>query len=268
MKRLALIVLAVAAAFLTFVSRTRSAPQFSDDMLREAQRKADEYRRTAIRVNDLAGAIHTEQDARAFVDAVGQAVAEQVPYALTAPLRERVARAEFAAVSDPSKLIPEQRVAEAWNRWVTDVNGPIEARVTPAEIHNLRDASFASAEGTWPKYQSFWSMPNVYAATTDGRLADGCRPLEALLILHDINHLFVNLLSARERVAKGILASGQIRKHFEEKGVTRKATLVSMAENPAQRQLRHAEEDYFESHGEVATTVRVLQLVSQVLGDE
>jgi len=52
--------------------------------------------------------------------------------------------------------------------------------------------------------QSIWNMPNIYAVNDAGAIADGCRPLESLDILYDMHNLFQNVLSARDRIQKGI----------------------------------------------------------------
>jgi cell division protein FtsB len=255
-----------------FVVRSQSAPQDRDATFEEAKRKAEEYQKAAIRINELAGNIHSVDDARAFIDEIAKQFTDEIPYTLTAPLRARVAHAEYETATDSTKLIPEQRVADAWNQWVADINGPAEARVSVAEIHNLRDALNSGAKWGWERheYHTLWSMPNIAAVKSDGNLADGCRAMEAFFVLYQIDHLFTNLLSARERVAKGIVPSEELRKREEnppkaQRVVTR---IVAMPENPVQSQLRSAESDYERKHGEVATDMRVLKLVSEVLADE
>lgn len=275
MKRLPLIVITVAAAALTFVSRTRSAPQFCDDMIREAQHKAEEYRQTATRVNELAGAIHSEQDARAFVDALGKAFSDEIPYALTAPLRERVARAEFAAVSDSSTLVPEQRVADAWNKWVNDIHAPQEARISVAELHTIRENQHLAANAPWARDNpTLWSLGNIYALKPNGRVADACRPVEALLLLHQIDSMFVNVTYAREFIAQGKsideVVEAAARRQEQQPKLGAHVVLSTTPPKGAsvQQALSRAEEEYFEKHGEVGMSMRVLQVVSQVLGDE
>jgi hypothetical protein len=252
------------------VTRMRSAPQDRDAMIAEARKKAEEYQKTALRIDELAGSIHSEEDARAFVDAMGQAFADQIPYSLTAPLRARVATAEYAAVSDPAKLIPEQRVVDAWNHWIADINGPKEARLTVAELHVIRENYYFGATSSHARqYRALWSLSNIYAVKPNGRVADACRPVEAFLLLHQIDMLFINVVYARDFIAQGKSMDEDLRRRAElDKSTTRtEAHLVAMPENPVQAQLRHAEGDYFEKHGEITMGARVLQLVSEVLGN-
>ncbi len=55
--------------------------------------------------------------------------------------------------------------------------------------------------------QTIWTMPNVYALGPDGKVADGCRALEALRVMHDLDGLFQNLRGARDRLRRGIVPS-------------------------------------------------------------
>jgi hypothetical protein len=274
MKRIVFFAAAIAAIALVFVPRTRSAGQVPDDVLQEAKRKSEEYRQQAERIDVLAGAIHSEEDARAFVDEMGKAFAEELPYDLTAPLRARVAKAEYAAVTDGSKLIPEQRVVEAWNRWVTDINAPAEARMTVAEFHLLRENRRLSSTDTWShEYRSLWNLSNIYALKPNGRVADSCRPVEALLLLHQIDSMFQNVIYARDFIASGKTIDAVLQKRAEaqKSGARPTARIVFTSfsqQNPVISQLRRAEEDYFEKHGYIGTSDRVLQLVSEILRDE
>ena len=63
--------------------------------------------------------------------------------------------------------------------------------------------------------QSIWSMPNIYAVDADGKIASGCRALEALKIIHDMHDLFQQVRLARERVQKGVLVSDLIKQREE-----------------------------------------------------
>jgi hypothetical protein len=274
MKRSVFFVLAVTVLVgVLFVSRTRSAPQVPNDLIEEAKRKAEEHQKAAIRIDDLAASIHSEEDARAFIDAIGKAFEDEIPYGLTTPVRTRLAHAEYASVSDPSKLIPEQRVVDAWNHWIADINGPAQARLTVAELHLLRETFHLNATSPRPgTSRTLWNLRNTYALKPNGRVADGCRPVEAFLLLHHINTLFQNVMFAREFIAQGKSIDEEIRKREElEKKPVRYVAYLSVGtarDNTVQTQLRDAEENYFEKHGPNVTTARVLQLVSEVLADQ
>src|SRR6266478_9774533 len=138
----------------------------------------ERYRQEAIRMHELAAHINSEADARAFVDAVADMFADSLPPAwATGGIRERIAHAEYAAVSDPLRQIPEQRIADVWNKYVREIGASEEAIVTAAEIHNMRDATFAVGQVMWSrgKSQTAWTMPNIFAVGADGKVAEGCR---------------------------------------------------------------------------------------------
>ncbi|MGB2602542.1 MAG: hypothetical protein WBC78_03035 [Candidatus Sulfotelmatobacter sp.] len=120
-----------------------------------------------------------------------------------------MARAEYAAVADASGLIPEQRIVDVWNEYIREINAPAEALTTVSEVHNLRDGLYYSGHTMWERQlnQSLWTMPNVVALDTYGEIANGCRAIETLKIIYNMHEWFQNLLSARERVQKGVLAS-------------------------------------------------------------
>src|ERR1700682_6611314 len=101
-------------------------------------------------MNELAAHISSEADARAFVDAVADMFADSLPPSwATRGIRERIAHAEYKAVSDPLRQVPEQRIAEVWNKYVREIGASQEAIVTAAEIHSMRDATFTVGQGMW-----------------------------------------------------------------------------------------------------------------------
>jgi len=108
--------------------------------------------RLPIKLTTLAERIHSEADAVAFVDKIAEVFAATLPPIwVTRSVRQQVAHAEFEAVSNPSRLIPEQRIADVWNRYVREIGASEEALVTAAEIHNLRDADFAVSQLWWSR---------------------------------------------------------------------------------------------------------------------
>src|SRR5260370_26854829 len=89
---------------------------------RQASLRYEGYRQAAIRMNDLAAHINSEADARAFVDAVADMFADSLPPSwATGVIRRRIAHAEYEAVSDPLRQIPEQRIADVWHTYVREV---------------------------------------------------------------------------------------------------------------------------------------------------
>jgi len=182
--------------------------------IESAKARYEVMRQAAIRLNDLAANIHTEADARAFVDAVAEQVTgrSRLPWT-TKAIRHRVAHAEFEAVSDPARLIPEQRIVDVWNEYVREINAPEESLATLAEIHNLRDAMVAGHRRMWERkqFQSIWIAPGIHATKADGSMAEGCRAVEALKIFHQLFSQPLLLLGARQRVKEGILLSDRLK---------------------------------------------------------
>jgi hypothetical protein len=203
-----------------------SQPKWTPEQLEQIKQKQEQFRQQhepirqrAIHINDLAGNIHSEPDARAYVDAVAEELTGHRHMSwTTSSIRHRVAHAEFESATDPSRQIPEQRIVDIWNEYAREIDAPAEALVTVAELHNMRDAMYSSANGLMWKNemtQSLWTMPSIYALDEDGKVASGCRALEALKIIHDMHEMFGTVRSARERVQKGILVSDLLRKREE-----------------------------------------------------
>jgi len=218
----------------------------------EARARYEPIRQAAIHVNELAGNIHSEADARAFVDAVAERLTgTQHQSWATLGIRHRVAHAEYEAVSDPSRLIPEQRIVDVWNEYVRELDAPEETLVTVAELHNLRDATYTTNKLMWKKErfpQSLWTMPDVHAVDADGKVANGCRAVESLKILHDMSYFFQNVQRARERVQEGVLVSDMARQRkgpTPQRQVERGHLTVSANANP----VRQAEYQYVQAHG-------------------
>jgi hypothetical protein len=214
-----------------------SQPKWTPEQLEQIRQKQEQFRQQyeptrqrAIHINDLAGNIHSEDDARAFVDAVAEELTGRRHMSwTTSSIRHRVAHAEFESAIDPSRQIPEQRIVDIWNEYVREIDAPAEALVTVSELHNMRDAMYSSANGfMWKNEmtQSLWTMPSIYALDADGKVASGCRALEALKIIHDMHDLFGTVRGARERVQKGVLVS-DLYKQREENGAPSARSFVA-----------------------------------------
>ena len=207
MKRRSLLLLGVLTPVALFRSR----------YLRARASKAPlptDYRERAQRLNEFAANIQTPADARRLVDFVAELFSEETRSGWNnSSLRSRIAQAEFSAVSDSQKLIPESRLAEAWNAYVDTIQAPEDQKVTPAELHYLRDAFLTTARLSWDRgFRNIWAVPSIYATLRDGRIAPGCRAVESLRVLWDLANLPNNLKTARDRVSKGLLASDLFRK--------------------------------------------------------
>ncbi len=212
--------------------------------------KPIDYREQAERLNQLAASIHTPADARLLVDFVADIFSKQLPPAsVSSTIRERVAQAEFLAVSNPQKLIPEWRVAEAWNTYAETIQAPEECQVTPAEIHNLRDAFLTTACLSWKRgSRNIWSVPAIYATQADGAIAAGCRAIESIRVFWDLASMPDNLTSARVRVNQGVLASDLFRQAQERPSSGTRPSYISAG--PATRNpVEVAEREYVARSG-------------------
>jgi len=241
------------------------------------QAKAAEDREQAVVINDLAGKIHSEQDARKVVDQVAEILTNHRHLMWAArSYRHRVAHAEFEAVSSSSGLIPEQRIVDVWNEYIREVDGPEETLVTAAELHNLRDALYTSASRyIWPREisRSIWTMPNIYAVDSSGRVAEGCRALEALKLIHDMHDTFMNVRIARARVAQGgWLVSENLIQRGEGNSMQMPAHRFSVAELQTAGKnnavVQNAAQRYVQSHGEDAYDQMIRRLFDELFPPE
>src|SRR5229473_1415357 len=93
-----------------------------------------------------------------------------------------------------------------------------------------------------------WTMPNVFAVGADGKVAEGCRAVEALRVVHDLDQQFDNLRGARERLRQGIVASDAIKKSLENTKASQKTT-ARLTPRVDTNPLRRAEYRYVHEHG-------------------
>lgn len=179
----------------------------------EVMRQITEQRRRMIAnanaINDLAGQIQSQDDARKLVDLTAAEFSKELPPRwATWPIRKRIARAEYESAADPGALIPEQHVAAAWNDYLEKIGAPQESYVTAAEIHALRDTYYVNSQLSWVRgNQNIWTVPNIYALGPDGKVANGCRALEVLNILWQLGNQPELLQGTREMIKKGQLSS-------------------------------------------------------------
>jgi hypothetical protein len=231
----------------------------------------ENYRLAAMHINQLAGNIHSQADAGALVDAIAEQYSGDAYSAwMTAVILRHVAHAEYEAVADPAKLIPEQRIANVWNEYVREINAPEETLVTVAEIHNLRDAQYTVAKMMWngDRLRTLWTMPNIYAVGPDGKVASGARAVEAVRILCDMARSFQNMTSARDRVQKGTLLSDQWTQATPDSASKSKASRSSLSASSAPNPIRSAEYSYVQAHGEMDYELLLMRLYRELFPSE
>ena len=254
---------------------TAAVPQLSSSvdsqttMQQPANGVYERNKEAAIRINEIAGRIRSEADASTLVSEIAGLLLKELPPAWTSKgIRQRIAQAEYDAVREPPRLIPEQRVVDVWNQYVREIGAPGETIVSVAEIHNMRDSSYTVAHLLWARgHQTIWTMPNVYALQPDGKVADGCRALEAIRVIHDLDALFQNLRGARDRLQRGIVVSKEIEKRAKDPNPQPHSTArleVYTEANP----IRPAEQRYIQEHGREAYAQLLVRLFDELFPAE
>jgi hypothetical protein len=97
----------------------------------------------------------------------------------------------------------------------------------------------------------------------DGKVADGCRALEVIRLIHDLEDVFQNLRGARDRLQKGIVPSEEIKKRAGEPTPKPHSTArieVHVDTNP----VRPAEQRYVQEHGSVAYDQLLARLLDEL----
>jgi len=240
------------ALIVVVLHKTDSA--YSQSAFQPGASGAYEYhKQAAIRINNLAGNIHSEADAKVYVSEIVSWFAKELPPVwASGGIYRRVAHAEYKAVSDPTGLIPEQRIADVWNEYVRETGAPDETLVTAAEIHTMRDAEFSTARFVWSQVnQSVWTMPNVYALGANGKVAYGCRAVEAIRVFYDLYRFPQNLRSARERIQKDVVASEEFEKR-DKSLASHPRTSYRLEAHADSNPIRPAEQNYVREHGVVS----------------
>jgi hypothetical protein len=240
-----------------------------ETMKQQAHDEYERHKQSAIRINELAGRIRSEADASAVVSEIAGLFAEALPPAwASGSIRQRVAHAEYRSVRNPATLVPEQRIVDVWNQYVKEIGGPAEAIVSVAEIHNMRDGSFTVAHLMWARgNQTIWTMPNVFALGPDGKVADGCRALDAIRVIHDLDGLFQNLRGARDRLQKGVVPSEEIKKRVGNPNAQPHGT-VRLEAHADTNPIRPAEQRYVQEHGSLAYDQLLARLFDELFPRE
>ncbi len=153
-----------------------------------------------------------------------------------------------------------------WNEYVRELDAPEETLITVAELHNLRDALHTGTKSMWKREgitQQFWTIPSIYAVDADGKVASGCRAVEALKILHDMFHTFQMVQGARARVQKGVLVSDMVQPQ-EQSGIPKPSSArVQIVARQDPKPVLLAEIRYVQAHGEADYT----RLMERLFGE-
>jgi len=132
----------------------------------------------------------------------------------------------------------------------------------------MRDGSYTVAQLMWARgQQTIWTMPNVYALGPDGKVADGCRALEALRVIHDLGGLFQNLRGARDRLQRGIVPSEEHQEALGEPNPQAHDAFRLEAQNDT-NPVRPAERRYLQGHGREAYAQLLARLFEELFPTE
>jgi hypothetical protein len=261
------------------VAATPQRPHLTLEQQEQIKQKMEQFkasrepeRREAIRINDLAADVKSEPDARKLVDAVAEQLTHHRHLLWAAQsYRHRVAHAEFEAVSDPFRLIPEQRIVDVWNEYAREIDAPEEALITTTELHKLRAMDIHFSQHNWQMdvTRSIWSMPNIYATDGAGGPADGCRALEALKLIHDLHEQFFRVHLARQNVGNAFNSADVLPTRPNTMVVLgRLATSSSFRSQPYQDPIRAAAARYQQEHGSHGYDQLVKRLFDELLPQE
>ncbi len=113
-----LTVLAMAFALVVVVALQKSNSTDSPTPVQHnAHEEYERYKQAAIRINDLAGRIHSDADAEIFVSYIAGLFAKELPpFWADGGTLHRIAHAEYESASHPERLISEQRIVGCLER--------------------------------------------------------------------------------------------------------------------------------------------------------
>jgi hypothetical protein len=122
------------------------------------------------RIVELGSADHirSEADALAYIHALRNRTVRP----LSEFDEERLARAEYAAIRDPQKRIPESAIVKTYDALVDQLGAPASNHVTVEELHVFRTELLL--------------YPRAMERLPDGSLRPDCRPIEAFNLLSQL----------------------------------------------------------------------------------
>jgi hypothetical protein len=106
-------------------------------------------------------------------------------------LKSSLAKAEYAAIRDPSKRIPEAMVVHVFNELMAEWNSPDWTRISSDELHVFRIVV------------SMALYPRSVSRSPDGSLSHDCRPVEALYLIYLLQSRGGVSLDLRVKVQSG-----------------------------------------------------------------
>lgn len=240
--------------------------QPSPEAMRHFAELRQRMRDHAIAIDELAGHIQSRDDSAKLVNLVADEFSDELPSKLaTNAFREQIARAEFESAVDPGSLIPEQRLADAWDDFVQKIGAPQETMLNAAEIHYLRDAQYVSARLAWVRYEKdIWTVPGVFALGTNGKVANGSRALEAIRLLWTLVNNTEDFSAIHAAAQKGVLLSDRI-PHPEQPPAPGKTQTGFATARMVSFPVRQAASSYMHDHGERALSRAIEGLLKDVL---
>ena len=183
MKRRSFFAIALAPLFLKIRGlKAQSGPAVDNDAVAQNALAGDKQKfqlpfDPAERLIDSLGTasnIHSPADAQTYIEAILQ---RRYPTAYISPVPElqllerRLALAEYAAITtDPTKRIPESRIADVFNRLMDEWGTPKWTRITAEDFHRFH------------KIKAVTLIPYSVSRDVEGNIAYTCRPVEAVCL--------------------------------------------------------------------------------------
>lgn len=169
----------------------------------------DQYVLQVERINQLAGQIHSMKDAQRLIRLVEEQISDELgPDGVPRKVRKRVAMAEYESATSPAGLVPDERIADAWNWYIGQIGAPKRELVTAKMVYAERDISYTIARSTWRRDPQIWTMPGIFALDAAGKVnPHGATALETLSVVDRFAMEPANIEGARRMARQGMLYS-------------------------------------------------------------
>jgi len=117
--------------------------------------------------------IQSNSDAQVYIDAIlAKYHINTASVPGLAPLMHRLAKAEYSALGDPSKRIPESLLTSTFNGLMDEWGEEPWTRITVEDFHGFH------------RLKAGTLIPYSVSRNADGSVADSCRPVEAVYLLY------------------------------------------------------------------------------------